>query len=152
MRIGFRGELLDEPVVRAGFIGCGSHAFRNIYPALQFAPVRLTAVCDLDLAKARAFAAQFGAARAYHDHRQMLADGGLDAAFVVTNYDERGRPRFPGLAVDCLRAGCHVWIEKPPAATVAEIAAMQAAAAAAGRTVMIGFKKMLPPPTRRPAS
>lgn len=65
MRIGFRGELIDEPRVRAGFVGCGSHAFRNIYPALQFAPVELAAVCDLNIDKARAFAARFGAADAF---------------------------------------------------------------------------------------
>ncbi len=58
MRIGFRGELLDEPRVRAGFIGCGSHAFRNVYPTLQFTPFDLAAVCDVKRDKAEAFAAQ----------------------------------------------------------------------------------------------
>ena len=29
MRIGFHGNLVDEPEIRAGFIGCGSHAFRK---------------------------------------------------------------------------------------------------------------------------
>ena len=59
MRITFHGKPADEPVVRAGFIGCGSHAFRNIYPTLQFVPVELVATCDLDLVKAQAFAAKF---------------------------------------------------------------------------------------------
>jgi len=145
MRIGFRGELLDEVEVRAGFIGCGSHSFRSIYPAFQFAPVKLDAVCDLDMARAEAFAARFGTERAYSDHRRMLADGGLDAVFIVTNYDERGRPRFPALAIDCLKAGCHVWIEKPPAASCREIEQMQAAADTAGRHAMVGLKKMFAP-------
>ena len=56
MRISFRGKLVEGPRIRAGFIGCGSHSFRNIYPALQFAPVELVATCDLQLEKARAFA------------------------------------------------------------------------------------------------
>lgn len=145
MHIGFGGELLDEPVVRLGFIGCGSHSFRNIYPALQFAPVQLEAVCDLSLDKARAFASKFGATRAYSDHHAMLADGGLDAVLIVTNYDEQGRPRFPKLAADCLQAGCHVWMEKPPAASCEEIEMLQAAVAATQRKVMVGFKKMFMP-------
>ena len=79
MGIGFRGQVMDEPRVRAGFIGCGSHSFRNVYPALQFAPVELAAVCDLDADKARAFAGQFGAADAYDDYAEMVRRDDLDA-------------------------------------------------------------------------
>ncbi|MCC7492052.1 MAG: Gfo/Idh/MocA family oxidoreductase [Fimbriimonadaceae bacterium] len=145
MRLGFHGELRDDPVVRVGFIGCGSHAFRNIYPALQFVPLELVAVCDLQPDRAAAFARQFGAERAYHDHRAMLATEDLDAVLIVTNYDEAGRPRFPALAADCLRAGCHVWMEKPPAASSAELTALQELSAAVGRQVMVGLKKMFVP-------
>jgi len=145
MRIDFRGKLVDEPEVRAAFLGCGSHAFRNIYPTFQFAPVKLVATCDLVLEKAQAFAARFGAAEAYSDHRRMLAEEKLDAVFIVTGYDPEGRPVYPRLAIDCLRAGCHVWIEKPPAASCAEIEAMQAAARAAGKQVLVGMKKMFFP-------
>ncbi len=152
MRIGFRGELLDEPVLRAGFIGCGSHAFRNVYPALSFAPVRLRAVCDLDPARARAFAEHFGVPASYADHRRMLEKENLDAVFIVVGYDPRGRPLYPDLVVDCLQAGCHVWIEKPPAASVAEIDRMESAAAAARRRVMIGFKKMFFPANEKARS
>ena len=61
MHIDFRGKPTDEGVVRAGFVGCGSHSFRNVYPTFQFAPVELVATCDLDLAKAQAFAGKLGA-------------------------------------------------------------------------------------------
>jgi predicted dehydrogenase len=117
MRINFHGKLVDEPEIRVGFIGCGSHSFRNIYPTFQFAPIRLAATCDLDLAKAQAFAAKFGAANAYADYRAMLAQETLDAVFIVTGYDPLGRPLYPAIAMDCLAAGCHVWMEKPPAAS-----------------------------------
>ncbi|HET6428627.1 MAG TPA: Gfo/Idh/MocA family oxidoreductase, partial [Phycisphaerae bacterium] len=145
MHIGFRGELTGDRRVRAGFIGCGSHSFRNVYPTFQFAPVELVAVCDLSIDKARAFAGQFGAGAAYDDYHQMLARGDLEAVFVVTNYDDRGRPRFPGIAVDCLRAGVHVWMEKPPAATCADIERIQAASAETGKHVLVGMKKMFFP-------
>jgi len=145
MHIGFRGELTGNRQIRAGFIGCGSHSFRNIYPTFQFAPVDLVAVCDLSIDKARAFAARFGAEAAYDRHPEMLARGDLDAVFVVTSYDDRGRPRFPDIAVDCLRAGVHVWMEKPPAATCADVRRIQAAAAEAGKHVLVGMKKMFFP-------
>ncbi|HRR81319.1 MAG TPA: Gfo/Idh/MocA family oxidoreductase [Planctomycetota bacterium] len=145
MHIGFHGRLVDEPEIRAGFIGCGSHAFRNIYPTFQFAPVSLVATCDLDLARAKAFAAKFGAQAAYADYRAMLAREELDAVFIVVGYDERGRPLYPKIAADCLSAGRHVWMEKPPAATCAEIEAIEQAAEASGKVAMVGLKKMFFP-------
>jgi predicted dehydrogenase len=145
MRIDFHGRVVDEPRIRAGFIGCGSHAFRNIYPTFQFSPVELVATCDLDIARARAFANQFGAENAYDDHRKMLAAEQLDAVFIVTGYDAHGRPLYPALACDALAAGRHVWIEKPPAASCADIEKMQAAERAAGRFVQCGLKKMFFP-------
>jgi len=112
-------------MITAGFIGCGSHARRNVFPALQFAPIKLQATCDLDTARAEECARQFGAQRAYASHEEMLEKEDLDAVFIVTNYDERGRPKYPPLAMDCMRASCDVWIEKPPASSVAEIQEMQ---------------------------
>ncbi len=75
MRIDFRGQLADQPEIRAGFIGCGSHSFRNVYPTFQFAPVKLVATCDLKVEKAEAFRAKFGAASAYADYRQNAREG-----------------------------------------------------------------------------
>jgi predicted dehydrogenase len=140
--IGFDGRIDGKPRVKVGFIGCGSHAFRNVYPTLQFTPIELVATCDLEMDKAKAFARQFGATHAYSDHREMLARDDIEAVFIVTGYDPKGRPLYPDLAVDCLKAGKHVWIEKPPAAACADIERRRAAAQKAGRNVMVGFKKM----------
>ncbi len=145
MHINFHGKVTDEQEIRAGFIGCGSHSFRNIYAAFQFAPIDLVATCDLIETKAEAFAAQFGARRTYTDHRTMLDQEALDAVFIVTGYDKRGRPRYPALAEDCLHAGCHVWMEKPPAASSAVLEALATVAERAGRNVMVGLKKMFFP-------
>ena len=145
MRIGFKGRIVDEPEIKAGFIGCGSHSFRNLYPVFQFVPVNLVATCDLDIRKAEAFAAKFGARSSYSNRQQMLDDEDLDAVFICTGYDDRGRPPYPQLSVDCLRAGCHVWIEKPPAASCEEIVRMKDAAKAAGKNVVVGMKKMFFP-------
>ena len=121
MRIGFKSDLVDEAEIRAGFIGCGSHSFRNLYPTFQFAPVNLIAVCDLDGRKAEAFATKFSAKSAYTNHHEMLDNENLDAVFICAGYDNRGNPLYPPLSIDCLRAGCHVWMEKPPAASCEEI-------------------------------
>jgi predicted dehydrogenase len=134
-----------ERRLRVGFIGCGVHSWRNVYPAFQYAPVELVAVADPLEDRAAAYARQFGAPAAYADHRRMLERERLDAVFVVTNYDERGHPRYPGIVVDALRAGAHAWIEKPPAADRAEVQMMLDAERETGKFVLVGFKKMFFP-------
>jgi predicted dehydrogenase len=130
-----------ERHVRACFIGAGGHAYRNVYPALRYAPVELTGICDLDIDRAGKFAKLFGAERAYSDHREMLEKEKPDLVFLVTAYHPDGRVQATDLAMDALAAGAHVWMEKPTAASLAEIEALEAASAKAGRMVMTGLKK-----------
>lgn len=139
------GRPTDGPVLRVGLIGCGSHAFRNVHPALHFLPVRVEATADLDAERARLFAERYGAPSWYTDYQKMLGDGTMDAVVVVLNYDDRGRPKYPQVAADCLQAGCHVWIEKPPAATEQEMLDLDTLCRATGRKLMVGFKKVFFP-------
>ena len=104
-----------EHHLRVGFIGCGGHAYRNILPTFQYAPIDLVAVCDLDQHRAAQVGKLFGASAVYTDYEAMLNQEVLDAVFVVTSYDIAGRPRYPGIAMTAMKAGVHVWIEKPPA-------------------------------------
>lgn len=67
----------------------------------------------------------------YHDIGELLAAGHeLDAVSICT--PPVGRATIAMAAID---AGLHVMLEKPPAATLSEIARIEAHAAAAGRTL-----------------
>ncbi|WHO77018.1 Gfo/Idh/MocA family protein [Rhizobium sp. BT03] len=127
--------------IKACFIGAGGHAYRNVYPALRYAPVELAGICDLDLGRAEKFAKLFGAGKAYTDHRAMLNQEKPDLVFLVTAYHPDGRVQATDLALDALAAGAHVWMEKPTAASLEDIERLQATSAAAGRMVMTGLKK-----------
>jgi predicted dehydrogenase len=130
-----------ERRVRTAFIGAGGHAFRNIYPTFQYAPVDLVSVCDLDGDRAAAFAHQFGAEASYTDHREMLAAERPELTFIVTAYGPDGRPQATELALDALESGSHVWMEKPTAASVADVRRLMDASSHTGRFVMTGHKK-----------
>jgi len=130
-----------ERRIKACFIGAGGHAYRNVYPALRYAPVELLGVCDLDIGRAAKFAKLFGAERAYSDHREMFEKEKPDLVFLVTAYHPDGRVQATDLALEALAAGAHVWMEKPTAASLVEIEQLHAASAAAGRMVMTGLKK-----------
>lgn len=150
MTLDIQGLPTQDKHIRVGFIGCGGHSFRNIFPAFQFAPVELVATCDLDIDKAKAYGRQFGASGgAYDDYHVMLEEEDLDAVFVVVGYSSGNRPLYPPIAVDCMNAGCHVFIEKPPAGACADVETMQEVSDRTGRIVMTAFKKMFFPANRK---
>lgn len=134
-----------ERRLKACFIGAGGHSYRNIYPSLRYAPVDLAAICDVDGGRAADYARLFGAGRSYTDHREMLAAEQPEVVFIVTSYHPDGRVQATDLAQDVLAAGAHVWMEKPTAASLAEVRDLEAASERHGRFVMTGLKKMFFP-------
>ena len=131
-----------ERRLRVGLVGVGSHANRNILPALHFLPVDLVALCDLDEGLLRRTASEYRVDGVYTETARMYAEVGLDAVLLCV-----GPQQHPDLAVEALGAGLHVWMEKPPAMRTSQVDAMNAARA--GRVCAVGFKKAYMPATRK---
>lgn len=131
--------------LRAAFIGAGGHSYRNVYPTFQYAPIDLRAVCDVQAERAAEYARAFGAPASYTDHRAMLEEVRPDVVFIVTSYTADGQVQATQLAEDCLRAGAHVWMEKPTAASLAQVDHLAQVSAETGRQVMTGLKKIFTP-------
>jgi predicted dehydrogenase len=146
--LGLEGELIKTErgyPIKIGFIGCGSHAFRNIYPCLQFLPVDLVAVCDINKSKADLFKRQFGARRSYTDYKDMLGNERLDAVMVVVGFGEDGNPLYLPIVNDILIQAIPVWFEKPPAKNALEIQKVIRAAKKGNTFAQVGLKKMFMP-------
>jgi len=126
--------------VKIGFVGCGAHATRSIYPCLRHAPVDLVAVCDLVEERAEATARAFGGKRWYTDYRVMLENEELDALFVVVGPDAH-----PPITIDAMKHGLHVFVEKPPCRTIAQAEEMVEVSKSTGRFLMVAFKKRFCP-------
>lgn len=122
--------------LRVGFIGCGRHATKILYPSLHLARMNLVALCDVDEAKARRNARWFGAERIYTDHRRMLDEESLEAVLICT-----GTTTHTPLALDCVERGTPVFVEKPPALNLAEAERLRARSEAAQVPVMVGTMK-----------
>lgn len=135
--------------IRAAMVGCGGQAYRNLLPSFAYAPIDLVVTCDVNGDVARSYAAQFGADRWTNSYEEVLASGDLDAVFLAVGYDAAGRPRYPQMAEEAVAAGLHVWMEKPPAATTAEIERLHTAVKAADRRIGVGFMKMFSATTTR---
>jgi myo-inositol 2-dehydrogenase/D-chiro-inositol 1-dehydrogenase len=123
-------------LLRVGFIGCGRHATKVLYPSLHLARMQLVAVCDLDEAKAARNARWFGAERAYTDHQRMFDAETLDAVLICT-----GPKTHAQLTLEAIERGLPVFVEKPPALTLAEAVRVREASERAGAPVMVGTMK-----------
>ncbi|RKY03032.1 hypothetical protein DRP77_06995 [Candidatus Poribacteria bacterium] len=94
--------------LRVGIVGCGNVAMNRHAPAFaKIEGVEIVAACDLVEEKARALASRYGA-RWYTNLDEMLEKEELDLVDVVTRETDRAEP-----LIKCLRAGKHVFCEKP---------------------------------------
>jgi UDP-N-acetyl-2-amino-2-deoxyglucuronate dehydrogenase len=121
--------------VRVGVIGCGRIARSHLAALRGIAGVEVVAVVDVDIGRARTFAATHGVPHAYQDADQMLASG-VDAVTVCTPHGahEEG-------VLAAARHRTHVLCEKPVALTVAQAHRMVAAAASAGVRFGVLFQR-----------
>ncbi|MEV0408247.1 Gfo/Idh/MocA family oxidoreductase [Actinoallomurus sp. NPDC050550] len=94
---------------------------------------RVTAVADLDEAAARKAADSFDGAAAETDYRQLLKRTDVDAVLVATPDHTHAE-----IAIDALRAGKAVYLEKPMAVTLAECDAILQAAHETGSPLYVG--------------
>lgn len=95
--------------VTIAVIGCGRIAQRAHFPALSNLGVRIKYACDLILDKAEKVKEQFPVVEQItDDYKTVLADEEVDAVWVLT-------PNFAHytITMDALKAGKHVFCEKP---------------------------------------
>jgi predicted dehydrogenase len=118
-----------------GIIGAGRAAQSLHVPALLRLGDRISvkAVADLDPERARAVCSRFGGARVCASVDDLIAAPGVEAVAILTPPDTHFRS-----AVRALRAGKHVFIEKPLAVSPEEAGVLVRTAREAGRSVAAG--------------
>lgn len=126
--------MAEDAAIRWGILGPGAIA-RAFAAGLRDARgAALHAVGSRDRARAEAFAAEFGAPRAYGSYAELAADPEVDAVYVATPHAFHAEH-----ALLCLGAGKPVLCEKPLAANAAQAERMIAAAREAGLPLMEGL-------------
>ncbi len=128
-----------DKYLTVGVIGTGSHCYRNILPVMNYLPVRLSAVCDINPESARKTAAQYGC-RAYTTPAEMYEKESLDAVFICV-----GPKQHPALITEALRAKVNVWVEKPISVRTSQIEEM--IRNRGDCVVVVGLKKAFMPAT-----
>ncbi|HEX8522932.1 MAG TPA: Gfo/Idh/MocA family oxidoreductase [Tepidisphaeraceae bacterium] len=130
--------------IKIGFIGCGQIAriHLNNY-AKMTDQVQVVALCDISQACVSEVAKQFNVPHTYTDYKKLLERDDLDAIDVCL-HNNFHRPATEA----ALRAGFHVYCEKPMAGSHRDAAAMVQTAKETGKKLSIQLSTLFAPETR----
>jgi predicted dehydrogenase/threonine dehydrogenase-like Zn-dependent dehydrogenase len=118
----------------AGVIGAGSFAERIMVPGLASAGFELSSIASASGLSADHVAGRFGFARSVSPP-EVLGDPDIDVVAIATRHSTHAE-----LALDALRAGKAVFVEKPPALDFDELDRLDAAVAD-GPPLVVGFNR-----------
>src|SRR3970282_389837 len=134
-------DIINPPkTLRVALIGTGWYGKNDLFRLIQVAPVEVLALCDPDrnqLSEAAKLVSQRQKSgktpRQYNDYRKLLAENELDMVIIGTPDHWHALQ-----TIDALKAGAHVYVQKPISVDVVEGAAMGAAARNDNRVVQVG--------------
>lgn len=129
-------------MLQLGVIGCGDVAFASYLPGLtgMLDRAHVAACFDIRPERAERAAAMFPDARAYTDYASFLQHSGLEAVLNLTP-----APLHYEISAAALRAGKHVYTEKPLASSLADARALIELASQQGRTLLCAPGTMATP-------
>jgi len=140
---------LFEPgkIYRVGLIGTGWYGKSDLFRLIQVAPVEVVALCDVDknlLSEAANMVSQRQKSRKkpilYNDYQKMLAENKLDIVLIGTPDHWHALQ-----TIDAIKAGAHVYVQKPISVDVIEGEAMVAAARKYNKVVQVGTQRKSTP-------
>ena len=131
-------------MLKACFIGAGGRARGAHYPTVaRLDDVEVAAVCEIDRERLNDVQAEYNFPLTFDDHRQMLESVKPDVVYCVMNEKWLLQP-----ALDCLAAGAHLFIEKPPGANSVETQQLLDAALGSDVHCMVGLQRRYAAVTR----
>jgi phthalate 4,5-cis-dihydrodiol dehydrogenase len=120
-------------LVGVGIIGAGWWAGEHAKAITAMPEARLIGFSSRTPARVAAFQRAYGVA-GYDDYRRLLDRPDVDAVAIAVPHDVHA-----AIAIEALRAGKHVLLEKPMARNREECTAIAAAAANSGKSFMLGL-------------
>lgn len=132
---------------RVGLIGTGWYGKSDLFRLLQVIPCEVVALCDVDrnlLNEAATLVSQRQKSKKlplkYSDYRKMLAENKFDIVLIGTPDHWHALQ-----TIEAIKAGAHVYVQKPISVDVMEGEAMVAAAHAYNRVVQVGTQRRSTP-------
>jgi predicted dehydrogenase/threonine dehydrogenase-like Zn-dependent dehydrogenase len=136
-----------KPVL--GCIGAGNYGGRTLIPAVVKTGANLHTLVTTNSLNAVHYGKKFGFANASTNTDEVFKQEEINTLFIATRHDSHAR-----LAVEALRSGRHVYVEKPLALSreqLAEVETAYAESSATGVTpkILVGFNRRFSPHVQR---
>src|SRR5262249_4401464 len=131
------GEGLAVNPVALGYVGCGFMAQKVHLPNIVgLDEVNLLAIAEPRSDILASVARRSSVDRVYAPHHDLAADPAIEAVMISGHYSGQGE-----IAIDCLKAGKHVLVEKPMATSLEQADRILAAEAGneAGARLMVAY-------------
>lgn len=132
---------------RVGLIGSGWYGKSDLFRLIQVTPVEVVAVCDVDKNHVQGAAELISkrqksgnTPRTYENYQTMLANHEFDIILIGTPDHWHALQ-----CIDALKAGAHVFVQKPISVDVQEGEAMLAAARKYNKVVQVGTQRRSTP-------
>ena len=139
-RVNLKGRAAISDM-KVALVGAGNLARWAHLPSLAKIPnASLHAVFSASGARGNTYARRFGAAYFTSDYQQILDDPQIDVVMVLS----RNQHHF-SQAYEALKAGKHVFVEKPMALTEAECRELYQTVADSGNQLTVGFNRRFAP-------
>ena len=132
--LGGPGYIAPSEKVNLGCIGAGGQGWADIRDLFDSGLCNIASLCDVDLKSASKCIKSHPQAKVYRDYRELIEkERDIDAVLVATP-DHIHAPA----SIMAMRAGRHVYVEKPLAHTIAEARAMRDVAKETGLVTQMG--------------
>lgn len=127
---------VDYALVGAGGIARWAHM-----PVLEkISGVRMRAMYSTSGARAKTYAMRYNAEYCCTEYNEVLQDPNVDMVLIVSRNQHHARQ-----SVEALRAGKHVFVEKPMALTIEECRDVLRAVEDSGKSLTVGFNRRFAP-------
>jgi len=123
-----------------GFIGAGNYASRMLMPAFKAAGASLHTVASSGGTSGVVHGGRSGFSHATSDSSEIIHHETINTVAIVTRHDSHAQ-----LTVDALKAGKHVFVEKPLALNADQLQSVKSAYEGSGRHLMVGFNRRFAP-------
>ena len=124
-----------------GFIGAGNYASRMLIPAFKKAGARLHTISSSGGTNAAIHGRKNGFEYATSDTDELLVNSEIDVVAIATRHNSHAQ-----FVIKALKAGKHVFVEKPLALTLEEIEEIQRTFdGAASCRLMVGYNRRFAP-------
>ena len=123
--------------IKIGYIGCGFMAQKVHIPNFACIPeCEIVGLAEVRTELGKKVQQRFGIPHLYQDHTELAQNTDIEAVAVSADFALQGE-----IAKDLLRAGKHVFMEKPMAVSVEQAQAIVDASKESGKKLMVGYMK-----------